>query len=571
MKAFFLKHRKLVIVLVIAFLTGVVYWQVKDHEFLLFDDYGYIVANYYIQPGVTWENLVWAFTRGYVANWHPLTWVSHMIDFGLFEFDPAGHHLHNVLLHLLASIALFLVFERMTGGFWQSAFVAIVFALHPLHVESVAWVSERKDTLSALFWILIMGAYVGYSKRAGVGQYLLVLLLFALGLMAKPMLVTLPFVLLLLDYWPLRRVSLASSAESRKHLYHCILEKVPLFLLSFGSSIITFIVQREGGAVSTLEAFPLEVRLANAALSYWRYLGKTFWPADLAVFYPLEVPNPLLAITGAVLLVIATIILVRAKAFPYLAVGWLWYVGTLVPVIGIVQVGAQAMADRYMYIPIIGVSIAVAWFLEEVTRRVPQRALWLGGAGIGMVIAMGVLSYRQVGKWKSTETLFEHTISVTRNNWMAHYNLGAAYEQTTDLEKARYHYQRTVDLYPTIASAHYDLGKVLGMLGSHEEAVHHLLKAIELKPSLERAYLRAGVELVKLRRIPEALPYLEKAYEFNRYYGDPNHNVALTLVGINELDLALVYLRKAAAAHPDDTTIREDIDRIRELKKQRRK
>ncbi|HXG37706.1 MAG TPA: glycosyltransferase family 39 protein, partial [Bacteroidota bacterium] len=262
--------------------TLAVYLPVKDHEFLLYDDYSYIVKNYYIQPGVTWENIVWAFTSGYAANWHPLTWLSHMLDYQLFGLNPTGHHLHNVLLHLLNSILLFLVMRKMTGAEWASAFVAAVFALHPLHVESVAWASERKDVLSALFWMLTMGAYVCYTQKPGVGRYLLVLLLFVLGLLSKPMLVTLPFVLLLLDYWPLRRFGSPNNSPGQPFAY-LLLEKAPLILLSIGFSVVTYHVQQEAGAVSTFDRLPLEVRLGNAIVSYLQYLGKTFWPTDLAV------------------------------------------------------------------------------------------------------------------------------------------------------------------------------------------------------------------------------------------------------------------------------------------------
>lgn len=556
----------------LASLTALVYWQLSEHEFLMYDDYGYVVTNFHIQPGITWENIVWAFTQGYVANWHPLTWISHMLDFQLFGFDPAGHHVHNVLLHILVSLLLFLVLERMTGGFWQSAFVAAVFALHPLHVESVAWVSERKDTLSALFWILTMAGYDAYVKKPVAWRYVLVLILFSLGLMAKPMLVTLPLALILLDYWPLRRFSLERGTGRRRIAWNLVLEKVPLLLLSIGSSIITFIVQRQGGAISTLEGLPVTVRLGNAVLSYFRYLGKFLWPTDLAAFYPIGTIGPVVLIVILALVLLAfTVLSIRLRQYPYLSVGWLWYVGTLVPVIGIVQVGAQAMADRYMYLPMIGVLIPLTWGVEEFSRRLPNRVAVLSIVSGVLLGAMALLSNRQAGYWKNTTTLFEHTLSVTTDNWMAHYNLGAAYEQAGELEKARYHYQRTAEIHPGLSTVHYDLGKVLGLLGSHEEAVAHLRKAIEMRPDLERAYLRLGVELVKVGDVPAALPNFRKAYEFNRYYGDPYHNAGLILVEIGKLDEALTCLRRAFEANPDDATMKRDIDRVEEMRKERQR
>ena len=363
------------ILLLLSVGTLAVYVPVRDHEFLLYDDYGYIVRNFYLQPGVTWENIVWAFTSGYAANWHPLTWISHMVDYQLFGLNPAGHHLHNVLLHVLNSIVLFLVVWKMTGAEWPSAFVAAMFALHPLHVESVAWASERKDLLSGLFWILTMGAYVRYTRSPSMNRYLLVLVLFVLGLLSKPMVVTLPFVLLLLDYWPLKRLGGGNSAPGLS-FSSALLEKVPLMLLSLGSSIITYHVQQAAGAMASTDRLPLVLRLENAIVSLVRYLGKTFWPSDLAVFYPhpgmaLSVSTVLLS--GVILGAVMMFAWLWRKRSPYLFVGWFWYLGTLVPVLGTVQVGAQAMADRYMYLPMIGLALIVGWFAVELVVRLLGR------------------------------------------------------------------------------------------------------------------------------------------------------------------------------------------------------
>lgn len=552
--------------------TLAVYLPVKDHEFLLYDDYGYIVKNYYLQPGLTWENIVWAFTSGYAANWHPLTWLSHMLDYQLFGLNPTGHHLHNVLLHLLNSILLFLVMRKMTKAEWASAFVAAVFALHPLHVESVAWASERKDVLSALFWMLTMGLYARYTQKPGVGRYLLILLLFVLGLLSKPMLVTLPFVLLLLDYWPLRRFGSPNNTPGLSFAY-LLLEKVPLILLSIASSVITYHVQQEAGAVSTFDRLPLEVRLGNAIVSYLRYLGKTFWPTDLAVFYPhtgdaLSVAAVVVA--GLALGGVTTFVLLRIKRLPYLAVGWFWYLGTLVPVLGIVQVGAQAMADRYMYLPMVGLTIMLGWLAVDLAARPLARRI-VGVAFVVVVVSMTAVSMKQVGYWYNTVTLFQHAVDVTERNWVAHYNLGLIHAKEGRLEEAMKHYTRTIEFAPRFTPVFYELGSVLQRMGKHEGAIPYFRISIERDSAFAKAQVDLGVSLVHVGKAEDALQHFEAAYRFNKWYGEPHRMVGMVLVKRGEYDKAMKYFQRALDASPQDLLLRSEVLRLRELMNKRDK
>ena len=342
-----------------------IYWQVRHFSFVNYDDPQYVTANYAVQAGLAFENIRWAFTAVHANNWHPLTWLSHMLDCQIYGLDPGRHHLTNVLFHILNTLLLFLVFKKMTGALWKSAFVAALFALHPLHVESVVWVAERKDVLSTFFFMLTLWSYTRYVERTNLYNYLMVLLFFMLGLMTKPMLVTLPFVFLLLDYWPLQRFCFGSSDSNgqRSFYWGLVWEKMPLFILSSASSVVTYLVQKSSGAVNSLAAIPFHVRIANALLSYVSYIEKMLWPEHLAVLYPY--PNVILpwkiVCAGLLLMMISVFIFRRLRSKPYLAVGWLWYLGTLVPVIGIVQVGAQAMADRYTYVPLIGIFFIAAW------------------------------------------------------------------------------------------------------------------------------------------------------------------------------------------------------------------
>ena len=435
----------------------IAYGQVRQFEFVNFDDPEYIVNNPHVHSGITLESVKWAFSSSYAANWFPATWLSHLLDCQLFELESGLHHLTSLLLHALATLLLFAFLNRATRAPWPSAFVASLFALHPMHVESVAWVSERKDVLCAFFWFLTLWAYVRYSEHRKPGNYLLALCAFCLGLLAKPMIVTLPFVLLLLDVWPLRRLT---SSSLKSHL----VEKIPFFVASAAVAAVTYLVQQGSGAVKGL---PIELRAENALVSFLVYIAKTFWPMRLAVFYPYppEIPGWQIAMAGAAVLGISAAVLRLFRRFPYLTIGWLWYVGTLVPVIGLVQVGAQARADRYMYVPMVGLSIMLAWSAADILRRWPQAKPAITAITIAVSSSCLALTRVQAQYWKNSESLFQHALDVTKGNYLAQHNLGTyLLDVPGRLPEAITHLQAAVRIRPDSATARTDLGNALSKI-----------------------------------------------------------------------------------------------------------
>jgi protein O-mannosyl-transferase len=502
-----------IILALLALTTLLAFWQVKDCDFINYDDNVYITKNNLIQNGLTIEGLRWAFTTTHAANWHPLSWISHMLDIQLFGLNPRGHHLTNLLFHIANTLLLFLILNRMTKALWQSAFVAALFALHPLHVESVAWVAERKDVLSTLFWMLTMGAYVYYAERPGIPRYFAVLVLFALGLMAKPMLVTLPFILLLLDFWPLRRVSIGPEVlqpTGPKYYWVLIrpllLEKIPLFVLTILSCIVTYVAQE--GAVASIEAFPLTIRVSNAFVSYLFYIDKMLWPTDLALLYPHPREWPFWLFVGAALPIIAATYLAfkKAKQFPYLAVGWLWYLGTLVPVIGLVQVGSQTRADRYTYIPLIGLFIIVAWGIPEILQGWRYRKEALATASACVLLCLCAITWTQVGYWQNSISLFDHTISVTDRNSIMYNNRGSVYLDSGNYARAIIDFDKASELNRNYANPYYNRGMAYGKLGDHARALEEFNTAIAINPKYDMAYYNRGMAYGQLGRF-------EKAYE----------------------------------------------------------
>jgi hypothetical protein len=500
------------IVLSLFLLVSGVYWQVGEHPFINLDDNMYVSGNPVVLRGLTLEGASWAFTTLHAGNWHPLTWLSHMLDVELFGAEPGWHHRMNMLYHLLGTELLFLVLWRMTGGVWQSAFVAALFGIHPLHVESVAWVAERKDVLSTLFWILTMGAYLRYARRPGTGRYLLTVVPFALGLMCKPMLVTLPFALLLLDWWPLGRAATADPpvpprwGHRVRGLPRLVLEKVPLLVLSAVSCAITFHAQSGFGAVSPLEHIPFGSRISNALVSYVAYLGKAAWPASLSVYYPHPALSdsgiPAWKVAGAVALLCGlTILAIRhMDRRPYLGVGWLWYLGTLVPVIGVVQVGEQAMADRYTYVPLIGIFLAAAWGFTEALAGWRLRKPALAGIGGGLILAMGVTAWHQAGYWRDSTTLFTRSLEVTGKNWAIWNNLGISYARLGQLPQAINCYREALRQKSDFAEAWYNLGVGCDKLGEVRQAIGYYREALRIRPD----YALARENLVRTSGKPDA-------------------------------------------------------------------
>ncbi|HEY3491262.1 MAG TPA: tetratricopeptide repeat protein [Candidatus Deferrimicrobiaceae bacterium] len=483
-----------VTILLVVAATLAVYGQVSGHGFLSYDDPLYVSSNAIVRDGLTPDGFRWAFTTGDVGNWHPLTWLSHMLDVSLFGMDPGRHHLSNVFIHIANTLLLLLLLYRMTGAFGRSAFVAALFALHPLHVESVAWISERKDVLSGFFFMLSLLAYERYCRRPEWKRMVPVVFLFALGLMAKPMLVTLPFLLLLLDYWPFRRMRCtpAGSADTEGSggplrppapLSALAIEKIPLFLLSAVSCVVTAVVQDRGGAVKSLEVIPWSARLLNIPVAYVRYLCKTFWPARLAVEYP----HPGIAhsvgaaVAGLLLLAILTIFACRAaRRYPSIFVGWFWFIGMLVPVIGLVQVGGQAMADRYTYLPLIGIFLLVAWPAWELAAPFRHRTALLGAAAVAVLALLTVTAYRQAGYWENSVTLYRHALEVNPRNPSILTNLGAEMGERGDYDEAVRLIREALLIEPERSDARFNLALFLERKGSMYEA------AIEYQELLRR-------------------------------------------------------------------------------------
>jgi tetratricopeptide (TPR) repeat protein len=502
-------HRSLIpgISLGLFLITLLAYAPVYRFGFVNFDDPDYVSRNPHVRGGFTSDGVAWAVTSTEAANWFPATRLSHLLDAEVFGLQPGGHHFSNALLHALATVLLFAFLHAATGAAWHSAFVAMVFALHPLHVESVAWISERKDVLSAFFWFLALWSYV---RR----HYWLTLLAFCLGLMSKPMVVTLPFVLFLLDVWPLRQP-----------LRSALRVKIPLLGLSAASAIATYLVQTGGGAVREVGQFPLGLRVENAVVSYATYIVKMFWPSRLSVFYPYprELPAWQVGLSALLLAGVSLLVLRERRSRPYLAVGWLWYLGTLVPVIGLIQVGAQARADRYMYLPMVGLSIMLAWGLREM---LPGKAA-ISGA-VAVFLGCAVLCEAQIQHWRNSETLFRHALDVTSGNYLAHHNLGAALAEEGRFPEAIQQYQAALEIEPDAANVQTDYGNALARSGRAEEAIAHYQAALRVLPDSPVTHNDLANALAATPgRMPQAIAEYQTALRLKPDYEEARNNLAL--------------------------------------------
>ncbi|MDB6126037.1 MAG: Tetratricopeptide 2 repeat protein [Pedosphaera sp.] len=582
--------------------TFAIFISSLNHQFITFDDPEYVTANPHVQSGLTWDGLVYAFTTGDNSNWHPLTWLSYMLDYNLHGLNPSGYHLTNLLFHIVNALLLFGVLRLMTGAIWRSAFVAALFAWHPLHVESVAWVAERKDVLSAFFWLLTMFAYARYAQKPDKRRYQLTLLLFACGLMAKPMVVTLPFVLLLLDFWPLKRFSNSFlqptlpendgskltgtvSAQPRP-LSRLFMEKIPFFALSLAASVITFVVQKKGGAVTPLDFIPVHQRAANIPISYVRYLRKMIWPADLAVFYPFHTwPVWQAVAAGLFLLILSFVAVAMVRRRPFVTVGWFWFIGTLVPVIGLVQVGSQSLADRYTYLPLIGIFILLVWGGYEAASqfRVPRPVM----AGISCLILFAclVLTGLQLQTWKNSISLFGHALAVAGessignnnfglalsdagktdealalfnrslliqpNNAVTYYDIGMIYEGRQDYQTAIEYFNKALHINPQYAQVHYSMGNVLAFQGKFPGAAEEYTRAVQIDPtSLEMNY-NLGVMLLKLDQPREAVDYFKTALRINSKYAPAWHQLGVAYDILGNTDGAIRDYKEALRLKPD--------------------
>ena len=644
-------RRPAMLCMLLALCTFAVFLPVARQGFVNYDDSDYVTENSHVLGGLNWANIVWAFTTGHASNWHPLTWLSHMLDCQLFGNQAGPQHLVSVGFHVANALLLFLLLRRMTGALWRSVLVAALFALHPLHVESVAWASERKDVLSGFFFLLTIGAYVRYVERRGASRggggkggveekpegrrpkterrpkpdirnaksvggstaphseaarggsratrlpasafYLAALGLFALGLMSKPMLVTLPFVLLLLDYWPLQRFELSTLNPQPSTLFHLVVEKAPFFLLAAASSVITFIVQRKGGAVST--SLTVGARIANALVSYIRYIGKTFWPVDLSILYPHPGRWPAWQViaSAALLLAIFAAVLVLARRRPYLAVGWLWFCGTLVPAIGLVQVGIQSMADRYTYLPLIGLFIMLVWGANELIPERPWRRPALAIGGLSLLAASALLTQRQVQFWRDSEALFGHAVQVTRDNYLAYNNLGfyqsgmgrtaeamknyrhaleinPAYEDALNnlgyalagqkkFAEAIPYYEAALRVRPNHAEVHNNLGNALSELGRIDEAIQHYLIVLAQKPDHADAHNNLGIALAMKGKLDEAIPHFQAAIRSKPSYASAHSNLGNALAAQHKLDSAIREYKEALQLKPNDAQAQNNL------------
>jgi tetratricopeptide (TPR) repeat protein len=621
-------YKKYSILLVCALLglsTLIAYWPVKNHNFTILDDYDHIVNNPTVKNGLTYDGVTCAFTSCAITNgialWHPLTWLSLMLDYELYGLKPGGYHITNFLFHIANTILLFLILNLMTHALWRSAFVAMLFALHPLHVESVAWVTERKDVLSAFFGILTIGAYVLYSKRPGIARYAVMLFVFAFGLMSKSMLVTWPFVLLLLDYWPLKRFQQGrlpqksltahpnpSPGKPQKKINRNpvttegmpvhetaapykwpvirrrIVEKIPLAVLSLLCSIITYDITLKAGALD--KATPLIFRIENALVSYTTYIRKMFWPNDLCVIYPYPDALSMWQIVGSVLVIISItgLALRFARRFPYLPVGWFWYIGTLIPVIGLIQAGIQAMADRYTYLPLVGLFIVIAWGITDLTRKWRhQRPFLVISSGV-LLLTLLTLTWSQLHLWSDNVLLYEHSLNKTKENTLIHRALGETWYRKGNLDKAILHERQVFQLEPTNADAQYNLGiylseqgkiteaidsfkealrlkpnrflahdhlgKLLVLQGRNEEAMIHFQRAIQVAPKFFDAYIHLGDALASHGKLGEAADIYSRAIAVNPESAYAHYNLGTILASQGKIDEAIIHFREAARISP---------------------
>jgi tetratricopeptide (TPR) repeat protein len=582
------KYKYLTVVLLIV-CSLIAFGRILANDFINFDDNIYITENNHIKSGINTESIKWAVTSSYASNWHPLTWLSHILDWQLFGANASGHHLVNLLLHIGSAILLFLFLNKTTGSLWPSAFVAALFTLHPLRVESVAWVSERKDVLSMFLGLAVLYTYALYVEKPKLSKYCLCLILFALGLLAKPMLVTLPFVLMLLDYWPLERwqksyaagnvpasesvsersgkkkikVNKGSSTNEKKVsvpltnrakiIRSLLWGKSPFIFLALVSCIVTIWAQSNGGAVASLEKLPFLERIMNAIVSYIAYLLKIFWPVNLAVFYPYEQFLPLWEVFGAasILLAISIAVIYFIKKAPFLFVGWFWYLGTLVSVIGLMQVGKQAMADRYTYLPSIGVGIMIVWSIVYLLPKVKLRKIIIIPAAI-ILAALTFLTWQQCGYWKNSVVLYDHVLKVTKNNDLAHYNLANELVKQKNIGEAITHYLEAIKINPYYSNAYSNLGAALAAQGKNEEAIAHYLAAIKINPNEEEPHSNLGVVLAAQGRNEEAIAHYLEAIKINPNYDDAHYNLANLFLKQGKIDRAIGHYLEAIKINPDN-------------------
>jgi protein O-mannosyl-transferase len=582
-ESIFHQRYRIIAVFLLILATVAVYSQVKDFAFITFDDDVYVYSEPHVKEGLTIQNIVWCIRNSHAFNWHPLTSISLFMNASVFGLSPASYHLVNVAFHIFNTLLLLLIFAKMTGKFWQSLFVASLFALHPQHVESVAWVSERKDVLSAFFWFLTMLCYWWYAVSPRLTRYIFVALSLILGLLAKPMLVTLPFILLLMDYWPLGRLN---PGITKKAVYSLLAEKVPLLFIVAIFSVVTFFVQKSTGMVKSMMHHPLDIRIANVFVQYVAYLKDMVWPFHLSIFYPY--PQKIMPVETALAVIMVLAFTLAAvwfvKKLPYLAVGWFWYLGTLIPVIGIIQVGAQARADRYTYLPLIGIFIIISWGMSDLFARFSHKRTLLSISGALVIIGCMVTTWFQVGYWKDSSTLYAHALKVTDDNYWAHsmlggvfagdghfdeaideyhqaltitpnhiptyINLGALYMKRGEYDKAIREFQTALTIDSNYAEAHANLGAAYSALNNPDESIRHFTEALRIKPDLITVHYSLVDELLKKNRLAEAAMHLQEVLKIRPSSAPVRINLGITLSRMNRLDEAARQFSMAAQSNP---------------------
>jgi len=586
------------ICLALALVTTALYWPVTHHNFVNFDDDDYITNNSHVQAGLTWAGVMWAFQSGAAANWHPLTWLSHMLDCQLYGLNPGGHHSTNLLFHVANTLLLFLLLRQLTGALWRSAFVAALFAWHPLHVESVAWAAERKDVLSAFFWMLALMAYTRYAQkrsrvegrgsrensavpaldsRLSTLDYLLALFFFACGLMSKPMVVTLPFVLLLLDFWPLNRFSsfqfqISSSEEpstlnhqpSTESAFRLIYEKLPFFALTLAASVVTYFVQTSGRALWSAAGLSFSARVANALWAYERYISKTFWPADLSIFYPYPHHWPAGLVIGAALLLAiwSGLLIWRARQNPCLFVGWFWFLGTLIPTIGLVQVGSQSMADRYMYIPSVGLFILVVWGFNNLLNWRPHwRRITTFAGGVALAGCL-VCTEIQLSYWQNSIKLFRHAIEVTTDNFVAYTCLGETLSDLGLKKEAMMLCAEAVKIAPNSPVAQYNFGMALLQNNRLDEALAHLDAAARLAPHNSEVQYNFGLFLLLHNKPDEAASHFAATLVERPDFAEAHYRLAQALSQQHKSKEAIFHYREALRLKPEFPEAKAALDQI---------
>ncbi len=568
------RQKQVILMLLLVIMVLGVYWPVQNFEFVNYDDQLYITENYRIQTPVTSKSILDAFMDIHTGNWHPLTMLSHLLDWQLFGVNAGGHHWTSLIIHVFNTVLLFLLFQILTGALWRSAFIAALFAIHPINMESVAWIAERKNVLSTFFWILTMLCYVWYVKAPGWTRYLTVLICFIFGLMCKPMLVTLPFVLLLLDFWPLNRMTIlagqnqSAGSVQKARTSFLILEKIPLLMVSAFFIGITIYTQKIGNVFYNPHELPLFDRLANIVFSYGLYIKKLFFPTDLSVFYPFH-PIPVWQVVLVLFILISATIMACKyfKKYPYLIVGWFWYLGTLIPVIGFIQVGRQSMADRYAYVPFIGLFIILAWTVPQIFAKLRYSKIYASILAIGFIVILMISSYSRVSIWQNTRTLFEDALKINSTNYFAYNVLGVEEANLGRNGKALSYYYVSLKMNPQYEQAYNNAGNAFLKLGKHQDAYNCYQKAISINSKLAIAYHNIGVLFAINNKADEAVINFEKALKITPDDINTHMSMGNLLLSKGNLEDAMLHFEKVINLNPRNTESRKRLGQILNMKR----